>query len=53
MLLDRQQGARENLRKVGVRLHAFATIRQIADKLVALGTIDETQHNEIVGQIVT
>ena len=53
VLLDRQQGAKENLRKVGVKLHTFTTIRQIADKLVALGTIDETQHKEIVGQIVT
>jgi orotate phosphoribosyltransferase len=53
VLLDRQQGAAQNLRKVGVRLHAFATMRQIADKLVALGTIDETQHKEIVGQIAS
>ena len=53
VLLDRQQGARENLRKAGVKLHTFTTIRQIADKLVALGTIDETQHKEIVGQIVS
>jgi orotate phosphoribosyltransferase len=51
VLLDRQQGAAQNLRKVGVTLHAFATMRQIADRLVALGTIDETQHREIVGQI--
>jgi orotate phosphoribosyltransferase len=53
VLLDRQQGAKENLRKAGVKLHTFTTMRQIADKLVALGTIDETQHKEIVGQIVT
>jgi hypothetical protein len=36
-----------------VKLHTFTTIRQIADKLLALGTIDETQHKEIVGQIVS
>lgn len=53
VLLDRQQGAKENLRKAGVKLHTFTTIRQIADKLLALGTIDETQHKEIVGQIVS
>lgn len=53
VLLDRQQGAKENLRKGRVKLHTYATIRQIADKLVALGTIDETQHKEIVGQIVS
>jgi orotate phosphoribosyltransferase len=51
VLLDRQQGAAQNLRKVGVRLHAFATMRQIADRLVAVGTIDEGQHKEIIGQI--
>jgi orotate phosphoribosyltransferase len=53
VLLDRQQGGEGNLRKIGVELHAFTTMRRIADKLVALGTIDERQHREIVGQIVS
>ncbi|MGD0177742.1 MAG: orotate phosphoribosyltransferase [Candidatus Bathyarchaeia archaeon] len=53
VLLDRQQGGAVNLRKIGVKLHAFTTMKQIADRLAALGTIDETQHNAIVGQIVS
>jgi orotate phosphoribosyltransferase len=52
VLLDRQQGGAANLRKMGVKLHAFTTMKRIADRLVALGTIDEGQHKEIVGQIV-
>jgi orotate phosphoribosyltransferase len=53
VLLDRQQGGGENLRKAGIRLHAFTTMRRIADKLLSLGTIDERQHKEILGQIVS
>jgi len=53
VLLDRQQGGDANLGKVGVRLHAFATMKQIADRLNARGMIDEEQLNEIRGQIVT
>ena len=52
VLLDRQQGGGETLRKAGIRLHAFTTMRRIADKLLSLGTIDERQHKEILGQIV-
>ena len=52
VLLDRQQGGAANLSKIGVKLHAFTTMKRIADRLVALGTIDESQHKEIVGQIV-
>ena len=53
VLLDRQQGAVENLQKERVKLHAFTTMRRIADKLLNLGTIDEGQHNEIVRQIIS
>jgi orotate phosphoribosyltransferase len=53
VLLDRQQGGAENLRKTGIRLHAFTTMRRIADKLLNLGTIDERQHKEILSQIVS
>ncbi len=52
VLLDRQQGGAANLSKIGVKLHAFTTMKRIADRMVALGTIDESQHKEIVGQIV-
>lgn len=52
VLLDRQQGGETNLRKIGVKLHSFTTIRRIVDKLAGLGTIDETQRKDILGQIV-
>ena len=53
VLLDRQQGAEGNLKKNGVRLHSFTTMRRIADKLLILGTIDEKQRDEIVRQITS
>jgi orotate phosphoribosyltransferase len=53
VLLDRQQGAEENLQKKRVKLHAFTTMRRIADKLLNLGTIDEGQHKEILDQIIS
>jgi orotate phosphoribosyltransferase len=53
VLLDRQQGAEENLRRKQVRLHSFTTMRRIADRLLNLGTIDEGQHKEILGQIIS
>ncbi|HYB85024.1 MAG TPA: orotate phosphoribosyltransferase [archaeon] len=52
VLLDRQQGGSENMRKNGVKLHPFTTMRRIAERLLRLGTIDERQYNEILGQIV-
>jgi orotate phosphoribosyltransferase len=53
VLLDRQQGGASNLRNIGVKLHSFSTMRRIADILLAQGTIDERQHAEIVGQIIS
>ena len=53
VLLDRQQGGAENLLKTGIRLHSFTTMRRIADKLLSLGTIEEEQHKEILGQIIS
>jgi len=53
VLLDRQQGGRANLEKADVRLHAFATMTHIADRLNARGMIDEGQLKEIMGQITS
>ena len=53
VLLDRQQGAESNLQKTRMKLHAFTTMRRIADKLLNLGTINEEQHREILSQIIT
>jgi orotate phosphoribosyltransferase len=52
VLLDRQQSAGANLQKKRIKLHTFTTMRRIADKLLNLGTIDERQHKEILGQII-
>ena len=53
VLHDRQQGAEGNLRRNGVKLHSFTTMRRIADKLLSFGSIDEKQHSEIERQIVS
>jgi orotate phosphoribosyltransferase len=53
VLLDRQQGAETNLQRNRVKLHSFTTMGRIANELLRLGTIDERQHNEIVGQIIS
>jgi orotate phosphoribosyltransferase len=53
VLLDRLQGGKTNLKRIGVELHVFTTIRRIADGLVARGTIDEGQYKEILEQIVS
>jgi len=51
VLLDRQQGGETNLRKAGVRLHSFTTMKRVAGRLSARGMIDEGQLKEITGQI--
>jgi len=51
VLLDRQQGGEATLKRSGVRLHAFTTIRRVAERLSVRGMIDEGQLREIVGQI--
>jgi orotate phosphoribosyltransferase len=52
VLLDRQQGGETNLKKAGVRLHSFTTMKRVADRLSARGMIDEGQLREIIGQIL-
>ena len=49
VLLDRQQGGEMNLSKVGVKLHAFANMKEIATRLNNRGMIDEAQLKEIIG----
>ena len=50
-LLDRDQGGPANLEKVGVRLHAFATISQVCKILLDKGVIDESDYDQIAEQI--
>jgi orotate phosphoribosyltransferase len=53
VLLDRQQGAKGQLQKSGLKLHAFTTMRHIAERLRSLGTIDDGQYKEILDQVVS
>jgi orotate phosphoribosyltransferase len=50
-LLDRDQGGPANLEKIGVKLHAFATISQVCKMLLDNGVIDESDYDQIVEQI--
>jgi len=51
VLLDRQQGGKSQLMKMGVRLIAYATITRVARVLLKLGTIDSVQYREILLQV--
>jgi orotate phosphoribosyltransferase len=51
VLLDRQQGGVRNLKKVGVRLHCFATISEVCRVLLTKGAIEDSQFNQILEQM--
>lgn len=51
VLLDRQHGAEENLKREQVRLHAFTSIRRIAQRLLSMGAIDQEQYREISAEM--
>jgi len=51
VLLDRQQGGKAQLMKMGVRLRSYATITRVAQVLLKRGTIDDAQHREILLQV--
>ncbi len=51
VLLDREEGGKENLDKNGIKLHALLRISKIADRLYEIGAIDEVQLNIILKQI--
>jgi len=51
VLLDRQQGGKARLMKMGVRLHSYATITRVAKVLLKRGTIDDAQYREILLQV--
>ena len=52
VLIDREEGGAEHLKAMGVTLHAFIKISQIAKQLYALGAIDESKFKDIVRQCV-
>lgn len=51
VLLDRQQGGKAQLMKMGVRLRCYATITRVAQVLLKRGTIDDEQYREILLQV--
>jgi orotate phosphoribosyltransferase len=51
VLLDREEGGKENLKKSGITLHALLNISEIANKLCEIGAIDEEQLKTILKQI--
>jgi orotate phosphoribosyltransferase len=51
VLLDREEGGREELEESGIELHALLNMSEIAIKLHELGTIDEEQLKTILKQI--
>jgi len=47
VLIDREQGGRQDLAAAGYRLHAVLGLRQILDELVAAGRIDAGRRDEV------
>jgi orotate phosphoribosyltransferase len=52
-LIDREEGGRERLSEIGVRLNVFMKISDIAERLYKLGVIEEERYQEILTQIST
>ncbi len=52
VLIDRQEGGKENLNKIGVNLHSFMNITKIANILLELDVIEEEKYNEIIKQSI-
>lgn len=53
VLIDRQEGGKQALASSGLRLHAFATITEIARRLMQAGVIEDEQYQAIVAQTGT
>lgn len=51
VLLDREEGGKEQLRKSGIKLHALLNISDIVNRLYEIGAIDEEQLKTILKQI--
>jgi len=50
VLLDREEGGNERLKKDNVTLHYLLTAREAAGKLYELGAIEEDQYKTILKQ---
>jgi orotate phosphoribosyltransferase len=53
VLLDRQQGGEASMRMVDVKLHSYATMKRVAERLSARGMINEEQLKDVIGQIIS
>jgi orotate phosphoribosyltransferase len=51
VLLDREEGGKENLDKNGIKLHTLLKISEIANSLYEIGAIDNIQLKTILKQI--
>lgn len=51
VLLDREEGGKENLEVNGIKLHAPLKMSEIVDRLYEIGAIDEVQLKTILKQI--
>jgi orotate phosphoribosyltransferase len=50
VLIDREEGGAKHLKTMGVTLHAFMKISEIAKELYALGAIEESKFQDILRQ---
>jgi orotate phosphoribosyltransferase len=50
VLLDREEGGKERLKKDGINLHYLLTAREAANRLFELGAIEEDQYKTILKQ---
>ncbi len=51
VLLDREEGGRENLAKVNIKLHSLVKVSEVVDVLYDIGALDEMQRDTILKQI--
>ncbi|MBS7621587.1 orotate phosphoribosyltransferase, partial [Candidatus Bathyarchaeota archaeon] len=51
VLLDREEGGGEKLKKSGIRLHALLNISEVAKMLYETGAINEEQLKTILKQV--
>jgi orotate phosphoribosyltransferase len=50
-LLDREEGGKAKLEKIGLKVHTLLQIREVANTLYELGAIDEENFKTILAQI--
>ena len=48
VLIDREEGGEERLKEIGVKLHAFIKIRDVAELLYKMEAITREQYEEIL-----